>query len=38
MAQLGTAMGERIKGRTLVAGDEGDDADGVVINLRLIGE
>jgi hypothetical protein len=26
-------MGERIKGKTLVAGDEGDDANGVVIKL-----
>jgi quercetin dioxygenase-like cupin family protein len=26
-------MGERIKGRTLVARDEGDDADGVLIKL-----
>jgi hypothetical protein len=26
-------MGERIKGKTLVASDEGDDAHGVIIKL-----
>ena len=26
-------MGERIKGKTLIASDEGDDADGVLIKL-----